>query len=209
MKKTMIPIAAAALLAVIPSAAPAARNSPVIYEAGRCIVQHDRRAANALMATLPLDESAADLSRLRGRAAACAAALADAPAMQVRGALAQAMFMRDFGSMRSDPDPRRGFINLNLPVQASPGGSRRSSSTAGAIASRATIPWAPSGCFGPRPPARGIGGDRRAAQLHGGLHAGRLAARGAALGIAQRDRAERLSHGLPLLDRPAEFARGA
>lgn len=124
MKKTMMPIAAAALFAVMPSAAPAARNSPIVYEAGRCIVQHDRRAANALMATLPLDESAADLSRLHGRAAECARVLSDAPAMQVRGALAQAMFMRDFGSMRSDPDPRRGFINLNLPVQTSPAGSR-------------------------------------------------------------------------------------
>ena len=40
------------------------------------------------------------------------------PAMQVRGALAQAMFMRDFGSLRREPDPRRPFINLDLPVQA-------------------------------------------------------------------------------------------
>lgn len=124
MKKTMMSLAAAVLLAAIPSAAPAARNSSTVYEAGRCLVQHDRRAANALMATLPLDESDADLSRLHGRAASCAAPLAGAPSMQVRGALAQAMFMRDFGSMGNQPDPRRGFINLNLPVQASPAGSR-------------------------------------------------------------------------------------
>lgn len=118
MKQILLPLAAAALLAV-PGPASAARNSPAVYEAGRCIVDRDRSGANRLMATLPLDESTADLSRLNARATACAARLADAPAMQVRGALAQAMFMRDFGSIRREPDPRRGFINLNLPVQAS------------------------------------------------------------------------------------------
>ena len=118
MKRFLLPLAATAMLAV-PGAAPAARNSPAIYEAGRCIVDRDRNAANMLMARLPLDDSAADLSGLSGRAAACAARLADAPAMQVRGALAQAMFMRDFGSIRREVDPRHGFINLNLPVQAS------------------------------------------------------------------------------------------
>jgi hypothetical protein len=118
MKKILLPLATAAMLAV-PGPASAARNSPAVYEAGRCIVDRDRSGANRLMATLPLDESIADLSRLNARATACAARLADAPAMQVRGALAQAMFMRDFGSIRREPDPRRGFINLNLPVQAS------------------------------------------------------------------------------------------
>jgi hypothetical protein len=118
MKQVLLPLAAAALLAV-PGPASAARNSPAVYEAGRCIVDSDRSGANRLMATLPLDESTADLSRLNARAAACAARLAEAPAMQVRGALAQAMFMRDFGSIRREPDPRRGFINLNLPVQES------------------------------------------------------------------------------------------
>jgi hypothetical protein len=117
MKQILLPLAAAALVAV-PGPATAARNSPAVYEAGRCLVERDRNAANMLMATLPLDDSTADLSRLRGRAAACATRLTGAPAMQVRGALAQAMFMRDFGSIRRDVDPRHGFINLNLPVQA-------------------------------------------------------------------------------------------
>jgi hypothetical protein len=124
MKQTILPLVAAALLAVVPGPAAAARNSPAIYEAGRCLVDHDRRGANRLMATLPLDDSAADLSRLSGRAADCAARLTGAPAMQVRGALAQAMFMRDFGSIRRQPDPLSAFINLNLPVQTSPAGSR-------------------------------------------------------------------------------------
>jgi hypothetical protein len=123
MKKIILPLAAAAAFA-LPAPAQAARNAPSIYEAGRCLVDHDRGAANMLMARLPLDDSAADLSGLRGRAAECATRLADAPAMQVRGAIAQAMFMRDFGSIRREVDPRRGFINLNLPVQASPAGSR-------------------------------------------------------------------------------------
>ncbi|HEV2817508.1 MAG TPA: hypothetical protein VGW40_09860 [Allosphingosinicella sp.] len=123
-KQIILSVAVAALGAALPGPARAARNSPVIYEAGRCIVAHDRGAANRLMARLPLDETEADLSGLRGEAAVCAARLAGAPSMQVRGALAQAMFMRDFGTIRRDADPRRGFINLNLPVQSSPAGTR-------------------------------------------------------------------------------------
>lgn len=120
MKKQIFPAIAAATIAALPGPAQAARNSPAVYEAGRCIVQYDRAAANRLMATLPLGDAAADLRGLNRRAAACAERLAGEPAMQVRGALAQAMFARDFGSMGRDPDPRRGFINLNLPVQAGP-----------------------------------------------------------------------------------------
>jgi hypothetical protein len=73
------------------------------------------------MAQLPLDDSDTDLSGLTGRAAACATSLDGAPAMQVRGALAQAMFLRDFRTVRREVNPRRGFINLNLPVQTTPG----------------------------------------------------------------------------------------
>jgi len=121
MKKQIFVACAAATIAALPGPAQAARNSPAVYEAGRCIVQYDRAAANRLMATLPLGDAAANLSGLNRRAAACAQRLAGEPAMQVRGALAQAMFARDFGSMGRDPDPRRGFINLNLPVQATSG----------------------------------------------------------------------------------------
>jgi hypothetical protein len=121
MKLIIFAIAAAAGL---PGAAFAASNSAAVYDAGRCIVHQDRHAANTLMATLPLDDSQADLSQLRGRAAACAAPLAGAPAMQVRGALAQAMFTTDFRGFGHDPNPRYSFINLNLPVEASPAGSR-------------------------------------------------------------------------------------
>lgn len=121
MKKQIFLAFAAATIAALPGPAQAARNSPAVYEAGRCIVQYDRAAANRLMATLPLGETAADLPGLNRRAAACAQRLAGEPAMQVRGALAQAMFARDFRSFGSDPDPRRGFINLNLPTQARPG----------------------------------------------------------------------------------------
>jgi hypothetical protein len=76
------------------------------------------------MGTLPLDESNADLSGLSGRAASCAGPLARVPAMLVRGALAQAMFMRDFGSFRDQSDRERAFINLNLPIRTTLGNTR-------------------------------------------------------------------------------------
>jgi hypothetical protein len=123
MKRIILLLAAAAALA-LPGQAQAVGNSQSIYEAGRCLVAQDRVTANRLMATLPLDDSDVDLSGLSGRAAACATPLDGAPAMQVRGALAQAMFLRDFRTVRREVNPRRGFINLNLPLSTSPGGTR-------------------------------------------------------------------------------------
>ena len=124
MKKALSRSFCAGLLAASPVPAVAAASSSEVYDAGQCVVQQDRRAAIALMQSLPLDESPADSSALRGRAARCAGPLSGAPSMLVRGAIAQAMFLRDFGSFRRNPDSETSFINLNLPLQSSPAGSR-------------------------------------------------------------------------------------
>lgn len=113
--RTLLPIAAAAIL--VPAAAsPATGSTAAIYDAGRCMVQRDRRAAIALFRGLPLDNSAADLSSLgTSSARACTGDVAGASAMLVRGAIAQALFVRDFrGSMGNQPRPGQEPVDLGL-----------------------------------------------------------------------------------------------
>jgi hypothetical protein len=118
-----ISLALAGLAAVWPMPASAASVTSV-YEAGRCIVRADRNAAIALMRVLPLDADVADLSSLRGRAAACVDGIDDATALLVRGAVAQALFFRDFHRMLMDPHVMLRMANLDLPVESSPPGTR-------------------------------------------------------------------------------------
>jgi hypothetical protein len=119
MKRILLSFAAAALLAALPGPAPAApSSSAAVYDAGRCIVSRDYNRALGLLLALPLDDQPADLGGLRGTAAEpCAADVAGASALTVRGALAQALFIRDFGSFGHDPRTNAHLINLNLPVQ--------------------------------------------------------------------------------------------
>lgn len=126
MKRIFVPFAAAVLTA-LPGPAPAAPgpSTAAVYAAGRCIVARDYGRALALLVALPLDDQAADLAQLRGSGAEpCAGGIAGASALLVRGAIAQALFMRDFGGFGRDPRSSAHLINLNLPVQDSAGGSR-------------------------------------------------------------------------------------
>jgi hypothetical protein len=121
------------LLSLAASAAAAAPLAPAgaappsvagVYEAGRCMVAGDRRAAVALVRALPLDGQVADLSALRGSAADCAGPAQGASAMLVRGAIAQALFFRDFRVFGREPRTETGLIDLGLPTESSPGGTR-------------------------------------------------------------------------------------
>lgn len=119
MKRMFLSFAAAAVLTALPGpAAAASAASAPVYDAGRCIVARDYNRALGLLLALPLDDQAADLAGLRGTAAEqCAPAAAGASTLVLRGALAQALFMRDFGGFGHDPRTNAHLINLNLPVQ--------------------------------------------------------------------------------------------
>jgi hypothetical protein len=122
MKRIFLLAVGACALAPI---APAAATGPIsaVYDAGRCMVQRDRRASIALFRALPLDNVAADLSTLGSSSAReCAGAVAGASAMLVRGAIAQALFARDFRGSISN-GPRLDPIDLGLGVASAPGGS--------------------------------------------------------------------------------------
>jgi hypothetical protein len=94
-----------------------------IYDVGRCIVVNDRGAAVALLRSLPVEEGEADLSRLSDRAQRCARGMATVNALHLRGAIAQALFFRDFGGFGEEPRRSTPLVNLNLPVQSSPPGT--------------------------------------------------------------------------------------
>jgi len=117
--------AGAALAAAAPAAADTGSQSvDRIYAAGRCIAVEDRYAAVSLLQSLPIDGDAADLSNLSERARRCARDLSAPDILHLRGALAQALFFRDFGGFGLEPRRSTPLVNLSLPTQDSPGGTR-------------------------------------------------------------------------------------
>lgn len=127
MKKTILALlaAASALSPAVPAAADEGRPSlRAIYDAGRCIVDNDRRTAVSFLQSLPIEEGEADLSVLPDNLTRrCAQGLANADALHVRGALAQALFFRDFGGFGIQPGRSVPLVNLNIPAQSSPPGT--------------------------------------------------------------------------------------
>ena len=121
MKRFLIPLMTAAAAAGLSQPALASNGSTsatAVYEAGRCLVSTNRRAAIALIRALPLDGDAADFSPLRGAAADCARPAEGAPVMMVRGAVAQALFFRDFHRFGREPQLETVMANLNLPIES-------------------------------------------------------------------------------------------
>ena len=122
MKYTVLGLAALGTFGVIaaPAAAAPSQWTVALYEAGRCIVQQDRGAAQALMRTLPLDDSAAEIDALRGPAQQCLEGAAGATGIDLRGAIAQALYLRDFRGRELRPVRAGNLVSFELPVQASP-----------------------------------------------------------------------------------------
>lgn len=126
-------LAAGAALLVLPPAmaetaatAEGAASIQQIYEAGRCIVDRDRRAAVGILRAVPYDSLTADLSALpEPLARRCVRDLASPSATHLRGAIAQALFFRDFGGFGIEPARSIPLVDLGIPVQDSAEGSRR------------------------------------------------------------------------------------
>lgn len=121
MRRVIASVLALGALASVPAPAAAAPSSAAVYEAGRCLVQQDRRSAVALMGSLPLDDSPADLAGVGRGGAGCVRGLDGAAAMLVRGGIAQALFLRDFGGFGRELRNDRNLLDLRLPVEATPG----------------------------------------------------------------------------------------
>ena len=127
MKRTMFALLAAG--AALASAGPAAadQGSPPlrqVYDAGRCIVSTDRATAVRLLQSLPVEEGDADLSALPDRLARrCAEGLSTVASLHLRGAIAQALFFRDFRGFGEEPRRSTPLVNLNIPAQSSPPGT--------------------------------------------------------------------------------------
>ena len=119
--------ATAALAMAVPAAA--ADNSETvrdIYDAGRCMVDRDRSTAVGFLQAVPVDSEDADLSLLPDNLARrCAEGMSSAKTLLIRGAIAQALFFRDFGGFGLEPRRSAPLVNLDLPVQDSPESSVR------------------------------------------------------------------------------------
>lgn len=119
-------VAGAFAAAILSLQAPATAATPGIdriYSAGRCIVQSDRAAAVELVLALSPGREQTSLSALAPSLAdRCGAGLDTVPAMHLRGAIAQALFLRDFRGFGLEPSRSVPLVNLDLPVQDSPAG---------------------------------------------------------------------------------------
>jgi hypothetical protein len=126
MKLAILGLVAAGALGAVATPASAAPSqwTVALYEAGRCIVERDRGTAQALMQSLPLDESPAELGSLRGPARQCVEGAEGATAFALRGAIAQALYLRDFRGRELRPIRAGQLVSFDIPVQASPRGSR-------------------------------------------------------------------------------------
>ncbi|HWT12129.1 MAG TPA: hypothetical protein VN231_05205 [Allosphingosinicella sp.] len=129
MKKAMYALlAAGAALAV---SAPATADNGAdsvreIYEAGRCMVDRDRASAVGFLQAVPVDSETTDLSQLPDSLVQrCADGMSSARTLLLRGAIAQALFFRDFGGFGLEPRRSAPLVNLDIPVQDSPEGSVR------------------------------------------------------------------------------------
>ncbi|MFN3945585.1 MAG: hypothetical protein ACK4K7_11715 [Allosphingosinicella sp.] len=123
MKKGVVALALAAVgMAGLPQSAgavsaPGDEQAREIYDAGRCIVRSDRRAAVRLMSSLPLDGVAdVNASQLGGAAGCVSPALGRSSSVLLRGAIAQELYLGDFGEFGVEPRNRRILVDLNLPV---------------------------------------------------------------------------------------------
>jgi hypothetical protein len=129
MKKAICSLLAAGAALAMPVPAAAADNGESgrdIYDAGRCMVDRERSTAVGFLQAVPVDSEDADLSLLPDSLVErCAEGLSAAKALLMRGAIAQALFFRDFGGFGLEPRRSAPLVNLGLPVQDSPEGSVR------------------------------------------------------------------------------------
>lgn len=117
-------LAAAAAISATPAVADQGSTMQQIYDAGRCMVTTDRRTTVSFLLSLPVEDGDADLSRLPSQLQRrCAQGLSNANALHMRGAIAQALFFRDFHSFGLEPARSVPLVNLNIPVQSSPPGN--------------------------------------------------------------------------------------
>lgn len=127
MNKALFSLLAAGSALALPAAAAATTSTSLddVYDAGRCMVERDRAAAVGLLMTLPIDATPADLSSVPAALAErCGRRLGTVTSLHLRGAIAQALFLRDFGSFGVEPRRSTPMVNLNLPAQDSQSGDR-------------------------------------------------------------------------------------
>jgi hypothetical protein len=121
-------ILTAAAAVILPAAAGAAPvgvdREKSVYQLGRCIAGDDRDAAMEMLRSLPLDGETVTVDASQaGRAAKCVGERRELRSITLRGALAQALLLRDFPRFGVPPKiARNHFITFDLPLDATSSG---------------------------------------------------------------------------------------
>lgn len=119
MNKALLATLAAAAALPVPASAQGSANAESVYDFGRCVVKDDRDAAARLLSQLPYEGEVDNVRTLLGGGAAkCqASAPAAVSAQQLRGALAQELFKKDFKEFGMTPEtPVYRLAEVSLPI---------------------------------------------------------------------------------------------
>jgi hypothetical protein len=110
--------------AAMAASAPEGADAKAIYDAGKCIVKSDRRAAARLMFNLPLDGGAEVSPAQLGAAAGCVTtAVQTNSSVLLRGAIAQELYLNDFREFGVPPRNRTSLVGFELPLESAPNGT--------------------------------------------------------------------------------------
>lgn len=129
MKRQLTALLAATAALCLPGAAgavsaPDGGDARAVYDAGKCIVKSDRRAAARLMFNLPLDGGAQVSPAQLGGAAGCVtSAVPTSSSVLLRGAIAQELYLNDFREFGVPPRNRNILVGFDLPLESAPDGT--------------------------------------------------------------------------------------
>jgi len=113
---------ALALAAAIPAAAPLAAqpgsvSDKEVYEIGRCVVRSDRMVGVGLLQSLPLSGPNIALPGGLSAASKCAKAAGSVSPVALRGAIARALFLKDFDRFMVEPQVAQHLlVDMQLPI---------------------------------------------------------------------------------------------
>jgi hypothetical protein len=108
-------------LAAPAAATPASLSQ--IYDAGQCLAWNHRSTAAGLMQSTPFDADLTEVASLPEPARRCLSGATMVDVHHLRGAIAQALFFRDFETIGAEPRRSRALVSYDIPVQDSPAGS--------------------------------------------------------------------------------------
>jgi hypothetical protein len=108
---------AAALAPAAPASAQPALSDKEVYDIGRCVVRSDRSVGVGLLQSLPLSGPNLTIPGTLSAAGQCAKAGGSVSPVALRGAIARALFLKDFDRFMVEPKVANHLLaELKLPI---------------------------------------------------------------------------------------------